>query len=183
VSLEVGPPKPYEAILETIEAGSRAEFRRAREITFGSAEALSCGRQARGRRADRGRGPGRSRRQIEVGVNAAVGAVARTPMGRYLTRKPPRLTPRRFTAAGCRGQSHWTRLMLAVGAVMHSVETRMQEGNSNPPERYSQNWRTGRAAPLTAVRWRRWRVPSMSGRNGRAEPERGSLLAASNREA
>ncbi|MCB0951037.1 MAG: hypothetical protein KDB44_17545 [Mycobacterium sp.] len=28
VSVEVGPPKPYEAIFETIEAGSRAEYRR-----------------------------------------------------------------------------------------------------------------------------------------------------------
>ena len=28
VEVEVGPPKPYEAILETIEAGSRAEYRR-----------------------------------------------------------------------------------------------------------------------------------------------------------
>jgi hypothetical protein len=28
VSVEVGPPKPYEAILESIEAGSRTEYRR-----------------------------------------------------------------------------------------------------------------------------------------------------------
>jgi hypothetical protein len=28
VEVEVGPPKPYEAILERIEAGSRAEYRR-----------------------------------------------------------------------------------------------------------------------------------------------------------
>ena len=28
VSVEVGPPKPYEAILDSIEAGSRAEYRR-----------------------------------------------------------------------------------------------------------------------------------------------------------
>jgi hypothetical protein len=28
VELEVGPPKPYVAILESIEAGSRAEYRR-----------------------------------------------------------------------------------------------------------------------------------------------------------
>jgi hypothetical protein len=32
VEVEVGPPKPYEAILERIEAGSRAEWRRARGI-------------------------------------------------------------------------------------------------------------------------------------------------------
>jgi hypothetical protein len=28
VEVEVGPPKPYQVILETIEAGSRAEYRR-----------------------------------------------------------------------------------------------------------------------------------------------------------
>ncbi len=28
VSVEVGPPKPYEAIFDSIEAGSRAEYRR-----------------------------------------------------------------------------------------------------------------------------------------------------------
>jgi hypothetical protein len=28
VEVEVGPPKPYEVILQTIEAGSRAEYRR-----------------------------------------------------------------------------------------------------------------------------------------------------------
>ena len=32
VEVEVGPPKPYEAILERIEAGSRAEYRRSRGI-------------------------------------------------------------------------------------------------------------------------------------------------------
>lgn len=30
VAVEVGPPKPYEAVLERIEAGSRAEYRRSR---------------------------------------------------------------------------------------------------------------------------------------------------------
>lgn len=37
VEVEVGPPKPYEAILDRIEAGSRAEYRRSREI-FGDVE-------------------------------------------------------------------------------------------------------------------------------------------------
>ncbi|MDP7736346.1 hypothetical protein [Mycobacterium paragordonae] len=32
VEVEVGPPKPYEQILMTIEAGSRAEYRRSRGI-------------------------------------------------------------------------------------------------------------------------------------------------------
>jgi hypothetical protein len=32
VEVEVGPPKPYEAILDSIEAGSRAEYRRSRGI-------------------------------------------------------------------------------------------------------------------------------------------------------
>jgi hypothetical protein len=32
VSVEVGPPKPYEAILERIEAGSRAEYRRSQGV-------------------------------------------------------------------------------------------------------------------------------------------------------
>ncbi len=36
VELEVGPPKPYEVILETIEAGSRAEYRRSQGIADGS---------------------------------------------------------------------------------------------------------------------------------------------------
>ena len=31
VEVEVGPPKPYQAILESIEAGSRAEYRRSIE--------------------------------------------------------------------------------------------------------------------------------------------------------
>jgi hypothetical protein len=36
VELEGGPPKPYEAIFERIEAGSRAEYRRSHGITDGS---------------------------------------------------------------------------------------------------------------------------------------------------
>ena len=32
VEVEVGPPKPYEAILERIEAGSRTDYRRSRGI-------------------------------------------------------------------------------------------------------------------------------------------------------
>jgi hypothetical protein len=32
VEVEVGPPKPYEVILQRIEAGSRAEYRRSRGI-------------------------------------------------------------------------------------------------------------------------------------------------------
>src|SRR6478609_10154338 len=32
VSVEVGPPKPYEAVFDSIEAGSRAEYRRSRGI-------------------------------------------------------------------------------------------------------------------------------------------------------
>ena len=32
VSVEVGPPKPYEVIFESIEAGSRTEYRRSRGI-------------------------------------------------------------------------------------------------------------------------------------------------------
>lgn len=35
VEVEVGPPKPYEAILERIEVGSRAEYRRSRGIPDG----------------------------------------------------------------------------------------------------------------------------------------------------
>lgn len=33
VEVEVGPPKPYEAILDRIEAGSRADYRRSMEAT------------------------------------------------------------------------------------------------------------------------------------------------------
>jgi hypothetical protein len=32
VSVEVGPPKPYEQIFDSIEAGSRAEYRRSRGL-------------------------------------------------------------------------------------------------------------------------------------------------------
>jgi hypothetical protein len=32
VEVEVGPPKPWEQILDTIEAGSRAEYRRSRGV-------------------------------------------------------------------------------------------------------------------------------------------------------
>lgn len=35
VEVELGPPKPYEAILERIEAGSRADYRRSRGIPDG----------------------------------------------------------------------------------------------------------------------------------------------------
>lgn len=43
VEVEVGPPKPYEAILERLEGGSRAEYRRSRGIPDGGEGKRSIG--------------------------------------------------------------------------------------------------------------------------------------------
>lgn len=56
VEVEVGPPKPYQAILESIEAGSRAEYRRSRGIPD----------------IEGNRPLGASRRELDAPIDAAV---------------------------------------------------------------------------------------------------------------
>jgi hypothetical protein len=56
VEVEVGPPKPFEAILENIEGGSRAEYRRSRGIPD----------------IEGNRPLGASRRELDAPIDAAV---------------------------------------------------------------------------------------------------------------